>query len=111
MPSVRKPSAKKMRRTRRPLVALVVLVAAIAGAYDGHRAGNGLGWTFGVTFVLCCLVAALAVDAEPERVARLALSFAAAKLAQQGPSLPDRGAVLAQMDRMSIERLALPGTG
>ena len=56
------------------------------------------------------LVAALAVDAEPERVARLALSFAAAKLAQQGPSLTDRDAVLAQMDRMSIERLVLPGT-
>ena len=57
------------------------------------------------------LVAALAgdVEPEPERVARLALSFAAAKLAQQGPSLPDRDAVLAQMDRMSIERLALPG--
>ncbi len=51
------------------------------------------------------LVAALAEDAEPERVARLALAFAAAKLARHGPSLPDRAAVLAQLDRMSIERL------
>lgn len=51
------------------------------------------------------LVAALAEDAEPERVARLALSFAAAKLGQHGPHLPDRAAVLAQLDRMTIERL------
>ena len=51
------------------------------------------------------LVAALAEKAEPERVALLALSFASAKLGQDGPSLPDRAAVLAQFDGMTIERL------
>ncbi len=56
------------------------------------------------------LVAALAEKAEPERVALLALSFAAAKLAQVGPTLPDRAAVEAQFGVMSIERLqALSG--
>ncbi|MDX6221360.1 MAG: hypothetical protein QOD91_414 [Frankiales bacterium] len=45
-------------------VSLVVLVAAIAGAFDGHRAGNGLGWVFGITFVLCCLAAALLAHTE-----------------------------------------------
>ena len=54
------------------------------------------------------LVAALAERAEPERVARLALSFAAAKLGQHGPHLPNRAAVLAHLDGMSIERLAAP---
>lgn len=51
------------------------------------------------------LVAALAEKAEPERVALLALSFAAAKLGQVGPNLPDRAAVEAQFASMSIERL------
>jgi 1-phosphofructokinase len=51
------------------------------------------------------LVAALAVSAEPEHVARLSLSFAAAKLTQQGPNLPDRDIVLSLMSRMTIERL------
>ncbi|MDX6228547.1 MAG: hypothetical protein QOI76_1937 [Frankiales bacterium] len=45
-------------------VSLVVLVAAITGALDGHRAGNGLGWVFGVTFVLCCVGAALVAHTE-----------------------------------------------
>ena len=51
------------------------------------------------------LVAALAEKAEPERVALLALSFAAAKLGQIGPNLPDRAAVEAQFASMAIERL------
>jgi uncharacterized membrane protein YesL len=41
-----------------------VLVAAITGAFDGHRAGNGLGWVFGVTFVVCCVGAALLAHTE-----------------------------------------------
>ena len=45
-------------------VSLVVLVAALAGAYDGHRSGNGLGWVFGVTFVACCLAVALTAHSE-----------------------------------------------
>lgn len=45
-------------------VSLVVLFAAIAGAYDGHRAGNGLGLVFGVVFVLGCLAAALVAHTE-----------------------------------------------
>jgi hypothetical protein len=45
-------------------VALVVLVAALAGAYDGHRSGDGLGWIFGVTFVACCVAAALVAHSE-----------------------------------------------
>ena len=43
---------------------LVVLVAAIAGAFDGHRAGNGLSWVFGISFVLCCVVAASVAHTE-----------------------------------------------
>jgi hypothetical protein len=45
-------------------VSLVVLFAAVAGAIDGHRAGNGLGLVFGVVFVLGCLVAALVAHTE-----------------------------------------------
>lgn len=45
-------------------VALVVLFAALAGAVDGHRSGDGLGWIFGVTFVICCVVAALIAHTE-----------------------------------------------
>lgn len=66
-------------------------VASTVGAGDALVAG---------------LVAALAEKAEPERVARLALAFAAAKLSQHGPNLPDRAAVLAQYELMTIERLA-----
>ena len=51
------------------------------------------------------LVAALVEKSEPERVARMALSFAAAKLEQEGPTLPNREAVLAQFDAMAIDRL------
>lgn len=51
------------------------------------------------------LVAALAEDAEPEHVARLSLAFAAAKLGQLGPSLPNRQAVLSRMDAINIEPL------
>jgi hypothetical protein len=40
-------------------VSLVLFFAAVAGAFDGHRSGNGLGWVFGITFVLCCVAAAL----------------------------------------------------
>ena len=71
----------------------ILNVASTVGAGDALVAG---------------LVAALAEKAEPERVARLALSFAAAKLAQHGPTLPDRAAVLSQFDKMSIERLPPP---
>jgi len=45
-------------------VSLVVFVAALAGAYDGHRSGNGLSWIFGITFVACCLAAALTAHSE-----------------------------------------------
>ena len=51
------------------------------------------------------VVTAVRERAEPERLARMALAFAAAKLAQQGPSLPDREAVLSRMDSMRVERL------
>jgi 1-phosphofructokinase len=51
------------------------------------------------------VVAALREKADPERLARLSLAFAAAKLVQPGPDLPDRAAVLAQVDRMKVERL------
>ena len=50
-------------------------------------------------------MAALVEKSEPERVARMALSFAAAKLEQEGPTLPNREAVLAQFDAMAIDRL------
>jgi hypothetical protein len=45
-------------------VSLVVLVAAITGAIDGHRPGNGLGLVFGITFVLCCVAVALVAHTE-----------------------------------------------
>jgi hypothetical protein len=45
-------------------VSLVLFFAAVTGAIDGHRSGNGLGWVFGVTFVLCCVAAALAAHTE-----------------------------------------------
>ena len=54
-------------------------------------------------------VAAVREKADPERVARMALAFAAAKLAQVGPSLPDRDAVLTQMGNMKIEWLKVDG--
>ena len=56
------------------------------------------------------MVAAVRDKADPEQLARLSLSFAVAKLAQSGPDLPDRAAVLAQMDHMTIERLAMDGS-
>jgi hypothetical protein len=40
-------------------VSLVLFFAAVSGAIDGHRSGNGLSWVFGITFVLCCVAAAL----------------------------------------------------
>lgn len=43
---------------------IVVLVAAVAGAIDGHRAGEGMGWIFGIAFVLCCVAVALAAHTE-----------------------------------------------
>lgn len=51
------------------------------------------------------VVAAIGENADPERLARISLAFAAAKLTQHGPSLPNRGAVLAQMASMDIEWL------
>ena len=45
-------------------VSLVLLLTAIAAAYDGHRSGNGLSWVFGVIFVASCLTAALAAHSE-----------------------------------------------
>jgi hypothetical protein len=73
-PVARKPSAPgrpsglkladKRGLTGLGAVSLVVLVAALAGAYDGHRAGNGLGWVFGITFVVCCVAAALVAHTE-----------------------------------------------
>ena len=45
-------------------VSVVVLIAAIAGAVDGHRAGNGLGLIFGIAFVLCCVAVALVAHTE-----------------------------------------------
>lgn len=75
----------------------VMQIASTVGAGDALVAG---------------LVAALAEGkVEPERVARLALSFAAAKLAQRGPNLPDRDAVLTQLDTMEIEFLQAPVAG
>lgn len=71
----------------------ILQVASTVGAGDALVAG---------------MVAALAEKAEPERVARMALSFAAAKLARRGPSLPDRAAVLSHFDTMTIERLTPP---
>ncbi len=55
------------------------------------------------------LVAALAENAEPEHVARLSLAFAAAKLEQDGPHLPNREAVLDRMGLMKIDRLDVKG--
>jgi hypothetical protein len=52
-------------------VALVLVVAAIAGAIDGQRSGDGLGWIFGVTFVICCVAAALM--AHPEDMGAVAI--------------------------------------
>jgi 1-phosphofructokinase len=51
------------------------------------------------------VVAAAREKADPERLARISLAFAAAKLMQRGPNLPDRDAVLARMDSMTIEWL------
>ena len=51
------------------------------------------------------VVAAVREKADPERLVRLSLAFAAAKLTQNGPNLPDRAAVLAQTGRMTVERL------
>ena len=51
------------------------------------------------------VVTAVRAQAEPEQLARMALAFAAAKLAQPGPSLPDREAVLSRMASMRVERL------
>ena len=51
------------------------------------------------------VVAAVREKSDPERLIRLSLAFAAAKLTQDGPDLPDREAVLAQMGKMTVERL------
>jgi hypothetical protein len=45
-------------------VSLVLFFAAVSGAIDGHRSGNGLSWVFGITFVLCCVAAALVAHTE-----------------------------------------------
>lgn len=43
---------------------VVVIASAVAGAVDGHRAGDGMGWIFGIAFVLCCVAVALAAHTE-----------------------------------------------
>jgi hypothetical protein len=45
-------------------VSLVLLLTALAAAYDGHRSGNGLSWVFGAIFVVACLAAALTAHSE-----------------------------------------------
>ncbi|MBE7212068.1 MAG: 1-phosphofructokinase [Gluconacetobacter diazotrophicus] len=51
------------------------------------------------------LVAGVLDRDEPEQVARMAMAFAAAKLTQSGPSLPNRAAVLSRIDAVGVERL------
>ncbi len=55
------------------------------------------------------MVAAMREKADPARLVRMSLAFATAKLAQRGPNLLNRDAVLAQMESMSIEWLKADG--
>ena len=70
----------------------------------GHPAPVAVSSTVGAGDALVAgVVTAAREKSDPERVARLSLAFAAAKLMQHGPNLPDRDAVLAQMANIRIE--------
>lgn len=51
------------------------------------------------------VVAAVREKADPERLVRLSIAFATAKLAQPGPNLPDHDTVLAQMRKVTVKWL------